>query len=491
MGDEYLRPRRKLVGAAVVAAALGAAALAAAAVTAVSLVRISTDPYTNATSQHATEVEPDTFAYGSTIVAAFQVGRFTDGGASNVGYATSTDDGSTWANGFLPATTKYATPAGPYDRDTDPGVAYDKKHDVWIIESLAMTETGGPSGLAVIASRSTDGGLTFQAPVVVATGVSPDKSWIVCDNTETSPFYGNCYVEWDDNGIGNRIELNTSTDGGLTWSPPKTTADAATGIGGQPLVRPDGTVVVPIDDCCESSLLYFTSTDGGTTWSATTPITDIIDHAGSSGLRLPALPSAEIDKKGRVYVFWQDCRFRSGCSANDIVYVRINTNNTVTKVKRVPIDARSSSVDHFIPGIAVDRTTSGKTTRLALTYYFLPDTGCVGDACKLKIGFVSSGDGGATWSSPTVVGGPMKPSWLPDTTQGRMFGDYISTSFVGGSARPGIIVAAAPSGDVFDVAAYTTDSGLGTGTTVATGDEAPVPGAASDHSPLTVPATSR
>src|SRR5206468_11639094 len=41
----------------------------------VPLTKLSSDPYTNSTSQHATEVEPDTFAFGSTIVTAFQVGR--------------------------------------------------------------------------------------------------------------------------------------------------------------------------------------------------------------------------------------------------------------------------------------------------------------------------------------------------------------------------------------------------------------------------------
>ena len=54
------------------------------------LLNISSDPYTNTTSQHATEVEPDTFAAGSTWVSAFQVGRFRDGGGSNIGFATST-----------------------------------------------------------------------------------------------------------------------------------------------------------------------------------------------------------------------------------------------------------------------------------------------------------------------------------------------------------------------------------------------------------------
>src|SRR5262245_12252094 len=59
------------------------------------LLQLSADPYTNSSSQHQTQVEPDTFAYGSTIVAAFQVGRFPGIGASNIGWATSQDAGAT------------------------------------------------------------------------------------------------------------------------------------------------------------------------------------------------------------------------------------------------------------------------------------------------------------------------------------------------------------------------------------------------------------
>src|ERR671934_1755350 len=67
----------------------------------VPLVKLSSDPFTNTSSQHATEVEPDTFAFGSTIVSAFQSGRFSNGGSSDVGFATSTNSGSSWTNGFL------------------------------------------------------------------------------------------------------------------------------------------------------------------------------------------------------------------------------------------------------------------------------------------------------------------------------------------------------------------------------------------------------
>ena len=40
------------------------------------LLQVSSDPYTNSASQHSTEVEPDSYSNGSTIVAATQVGRF-------------------------------------------------------------------------------------------------------------------------------------------------------------------------------------------------------------------------------------------------------------------------------------------------------------------------------------------------------------------------------------------------------------------------------
>src|SRR2546427_6113491 len=72
------------------------------------LVRLSTDPYGNSSSQHRTEVEPDTFAFGRTIVSAFQVGRIFGGGAANIGFATSTDSGATWTGGFLPGITTVA-----------------------------------------------------------------------------------------------------------------------------------------------------------------------------------------------------------------------------------------------------------------------------------------------------------------------------------------------------------------------------------------------
>jgi len=82
-----------------------------------------------------------------------------------------------------------------------------------------------------------------------------------------------------------------------------------------------------------------------------------------------------------------------------------------------------------------------------LTFYFYPVANCTASgttACQLDVGFSTSADGGATWTSNTQITGPMTLSWLPNTTQGRMVADYISTSFVGGPAFPAFAVASAP-----------------------------------------------
>src|SRR5437667_11301893 len=58
--------------------------------------QISTDTFTNGSSQHATEVEPDTFAFGSTMVATFQMSSFVvGGGSSDLAFSTSSDGGAT------------------------------------------------------------------------------------------------------------------------------------------------------------------------------------------------------------------------------------------------------------------------------------------------------------------------------------------------------------------------------------------------------------
>ncbi len=421
--------------------------------------KLSTDPFANSTSQHRTEVEPDTFAFGSTIVAAFQAGRFFDGGASDIGWATSTDGGSTWSNGFLPGITKFQG-SGPYDRVSDPSVAYDARHDVWLISSLALREVGGsnpPVAPAVVVSRSRNGGLAWANPAVIATGGDLDKNWTVCDTIATSLFYGHCYTEYDDVNAGNQLHMAISSDGGLTWA--EATVPRTSVIGGQPVVQPNGTVIVPIDGL-PTSVVAVTSTNGGLSYSGPFTIATITAHPVAGNLRAPAIPSAEIDGAGQVYVVWHDCRFRTGCASNDIVMSTSSNGTAWSQVIRIPIDETTSTVDHFIPGLAVDRATAGSSAHLGLTYYYYPQANCSSSTCQLDVGFISSTNGGASWSSPMQLVRPMSLGWLASTTQGPMVGDYISTSFAGGTAHAVFALANAPSGSILDEAMYTTTAGL-------------------------------
>src|SRR3989440_4155972 len=377
--------------------ALGLAAAAALTLTLVASANVAgrifaRDPFTNRTSQHKTIVEPDTYSFGSTIVASAQWGRFTDGGSSDIGVSVSTNNGTSWTAQQLPGITVNSTPPGPYARVSDPSVAFDARHNVWMVSGLALDAS--LNGAAVTLSRSTNGGATWNNPVnvAVATGTQNfDKNWTVCDNTSTSPFYGSCYTTWDDFGHGNLLKIAYSRDGGLTWTLSRTPRVGV--IGAQPLTLPNGNVVVPLDNASETALGYTISTNGGAKFGNAFTITSITAANDPGNIRSGPLPSAEISGDGKIFVVWEDCRFRSGCTTNDLVYTTSTNGSTWTAVQRIPIDPVTSTVDHFIPGVAVDRNTSGANIHVAVGYYYYPSVSCTFATCQLDVGYISSTNG--------------------------------------------------------------------------------------------------
>ena len=278
--------------------------------------RLSRDIYANRDSRHETQVEPDSFTFGRTTVAVFQTGRRFEGGAANIAFATSSDNGLTWRGGELPGITKLAPRPGTSERASDPVVAYDALHRVWLASSLAVSQ---PTRLTI--NRSPDG-LSWSDPIDAASatlddGIAYDKQWLACDNGVQSPFRGRCYLAYSD-FVRRGLSLQTSTDGGLTWSQPVSVAPLSL-AGAFPAIQPNGTLVIVYKTGTrnQQELAAVRSRDGGSSLEQPVLVSPI--QAFVVGLRLPVLPAVDVDPSGRIWVTWHDCVRRRACLGNDVV----------------------------------------------------------------------------------------------------------------------------------------------------------------------------
>ena len=439
--------------------------------------QLSQDSFTNGTSQHMTEVEPGAAINGPVIVTAFQVARIYGGGGADIGWATSLNGGISCTNGYLPGITQWEG-GGSNSGVSDAAVAYNAKFNKYLICTLPI---GNYDTVAV--SSSADG-IHWNNPVYVIQNQDADKNWITCDNTSTSPHYGNCYVEWDNPDVGDLLYMSTSTDGGVTWGTPMNTAAQDYGIGGNPIVQPNGNVVVPFADF-SGGMSSFMSTNGGASWTAAVSIANAPSHGEAGDLRSAGLPSSAIDGAGTVYLSWPDCSYESNCSANDIVYSSTTDGTHWTAKTRIPLNPIGSGVDHFINGMGIDIRTSGSSAHMGMTYYYYPVSNC-GNSCQLTAGFSLTTDGGAHWTAGRQLAPPMQLSWLPNTFSGRMVADYVATVFpAGGRAFPIYSQAFAPVGSTFQEAIFTTGYGYTQDELqeplMSSAGETPIPGAKSDH----------
>src|SRR5437588_8028364 len=110
----------------------------------------------------------------------------------------------------------------------------------------------------------------------------------------------------------------------------------------------------------------------------------------------------------------------------------------------------------YCSGFGVDRLPSGSTAHLGLTFYSYAAR-CSSN-CQLFVGFVSSINGGASWSPKIQLAGPFPASWI--AAGNNKVGDYIATCFSDGKAFPVFAGASEPSGGHLNEAMYTIAGGL-------------------------------
>ncbi|HEU0336486.1 MAG TPA: sialidase family protein [Gaiellaceae bacterium] len=365
-------------------------------------------------AQHETQVEPDSEAAGRTVVAVFQTGRYRAGGAAAIGFATSADGGGTWREGLLPASPRYA-------RQSDPVVAYDASHRVWLAASLGV-EPDVRSGILV--SRAPDG-VRWESPLEAIAVEDPDagldKQWLTCDNGARSPFRGRCYLAYTDLRLG-AIAVQASDDGGLTWSEPATGPSSARGaVGAYPVVRPNGDLVVLYTDV-DSGIVVLHTADGAASLRRVHRFGPLRGHR-LEGLRAPLLAAAGVDAGGRVMAVWAQCGHRTACDANDVVLAESPDGFSWSAPRPLPTAATGSA---FVPTVAVEPGSG----RLAVLYYAA--TGC--PSCRVDTWLVESADG-RSWAPPLRLSARSgRRAWMARTSLGAMLADYVSVTWVG--ARP-------------------------------------------------------
>jgi uncharacterized repeat protein (TIGR01451 family) len=168
----------------------------------------------------------------------------------------------------------------------DPVVAASTAANLFLIATLEWN-TGGNIQLF----RSTDLGVTFGSPINATPGAPggsfADKEWLAVDNFP-GPCQGNAYLGWRQfGGIGEGMQFTRSIDGGLTWGP-------AGGLDIAPGIAPQGAYVTVGPD---HSVYYFwldtgnvirvrKSVDCGLTFAAPVQVVDVLSTATNGDLAL-------------------------------------------------------------------------------------------------------------------------------------------------------------------------------------------------------------
>ena len=188
--------------------------------------------------------------------------------------------------------------------------------------------------------------------------------------------------------------MSTSTDGGLTWGPATPTASSPVELAASLWCSRMET------SWCRSRPVAFrrsASTDGGASWSAPVTISNIQTHQDAGGIRSGPLPSAAVDGAGTVWVVWEDCRFRSNCSTNDLVYSTSSDGVNWSAVTRIPIDDIVEHRRSFHSGDWDRSDNFGRDcARGDCIITTIRRATARSSTCQLTVGYISSANGGTT-----------------------------------------------------------------------------------------------
>ena len=345
------------------------------------------------------------------------------------GVYTSSDGGTTWTNrGLLPGFTD-SDPSNALVSDGDPVIVFGPKPTGSgfsfgtgaraYYASLASFATGAAKGQQVpellTVSTSDDDGITWSAPVIAASGNGfkfNDKEDIWADSNPSSPFFGSVYITWTQfrgsifTFFAEPVMVSFSRDGGKTWSRPNQLSIAQNlAFGGRQgsVVRtgPNGEVYAIWEDSDLGGVkqVIARSRDGGVKWTHAMDIAhfkDVADPIPGANFRTDSFATAAVDRSsGAIYVAWSDATSGSGR-----IVTSKSTDQGSTWSTPVPVSGMADGYAFFQ---GLDVAPNG---RVDVAYQALKATNTTtygaGNA-RIDAFFVSSSDGGATWSASTKI----------------------------------------------------------------------------------------
>ncbi len=322
------------------------------------------------------------------LLSGQQQDRWSNGGARGLDAGLSTDGGKHWKitipNGISLCS------GGRLPRASDAWTGFGGDGTAYFF-SLAFSNTES----AMLASRSTDGGLTWAAPVAVIDDTDPlafnDKNSLTADTI----IHGNAYTVWDrgynasggrDNGEG----LSAGGDGVQRARDRLTLLRLA--------ARGDAPALAAIKTQTSHGPTYFSrTTDSGLTWSKAVPIYDPGANAQTIGNVVVEVPSGEI------FDFFTKI---SAAGNLTIAFVRSTDHGaTWSKIPQTaavmagngpvtPDLGKPMRTGDIIPSIAADPATGA-------LYVAWQDK--LAGSTTLGLLFTQSTDDGKTWSAPVRI----------------------------------------------------------------------------------------